>query len=71
MKPNLLAALTLATALMLCIGCEQSGVTSAISTSCSQIGTQCQLPGGPLGVCQQLDCPAGTAGLCFKCVSQH
>lgn len=46
-------------------------MTPPIASACVQIGSQCQLPGGPLGVCQQMDCAAGAQAPCFKCVSQH
>ena len=46
-------------------------MTPPIASACVQIGSQCQLPGGPLGVCPQMDCAAGAQAPCFKCVSQH
>lgn len=63
-----LAALAAALA---CAGCDGTGVMPAVSSSCTRIGSQCQLPGGPLGVCQQVDCAAGATPPCFTCVSQH
>src|SRR5688572_19105211 len=38
---------------------------------CTQAYEQCQLEGGPLGVCQEVTCSAGQAPPCFNCVSQH
>jgi hypothetical protein len=43
----------------------------AISAECHSIGAQCQLPGGPLGVCEQVPCGPGAEPPCFKCASQH
>lgn len=54
-----------------CAACDEAIMAPPISASCAQIGSQCQLPGGPLGVCQQIDCSPGSAPPCFKCVSQH
>jgi hypothetical protein len=43
----------------------------AVSAECRSIGAQCQLPGGPLGVCEQVPCGPGAEPPCFKCASQH
>jgi len=64
-------ALALASMAWLLSSCDPAGVTAPISSSCARIGAQCQLPGGPLGVCQQIECGAGVAPPCFTCVSQH
>lgn len=53
-------------------GCDVDSMTSpAAPAVCASIGAQCQLPDGPLGVCQQSPCAAGVAPPCFKCTSQH
>ena len=39
--------------------------------ACSQAYEQCQLPEGPLGVCQEVSCRPGQAPPCLACVSQH
>ena len=57
--------------LFLASGCDPAGVMAPIPSSCAQIGAQCQLAGGPLGVCQQIDCSGPSEAPCFKCVSQH
>jgi len=62
-----LAALALVAGL--CGGCDS--VSEPPVAACSEIGSQCQLPGGPLGVCQQTECGAGATPPCFKCTSQH
>lgn len=56
---------------VLCAGCDEAIVAPAVPTTCSQIGSQCQLPAGPLGVCEQIACAPGAEAPCFKCVSQH
>lgn len=43
----------------------------SVSAECAEIGAQCQLPNGPLGVCQEAPCPPGSTPPCFKCTSQH
>jgi hypothetical protein len=51
--------------------CDVESFSSPTRTSCAEIGAQCQLPDGPLGVCLDAPCAAGAAPPCFKCVSQH
>ncbi len=51
--------------------CDADAFSTPTRASCSQIGAQCQLAGGPLGVCLDGPCAAGATPPCFKCVSQH
>ncbi len=51
--------------------CDASVLTTAPSTVCTEAGAQCQLPNGPLGVCERSQCPDGTNAPCFACISQH
>jgi hypothetical protein len=53
----------------LCGGCDV--VSEPPVAACAEIGSQCQLPRGPLGVCQQTECDAAAMPPCFKCTSQH
>lgn len=43
--------------------------------TCARLGAKCQLPDGPLGVCEQAVCPddSKSKGLpsCLRCTSQH
>lgn len=57
---------------LLFVACDPS-VSSAPTpgAACTTIGSQCQLPDGPLGVCQEIPCASGTPRPCFKCTSQH
>ena len=55
----------------LCAACDDSIATPPTPAACAQIGAQCQLPGGPLGVCQRVTCAAGAPPPCFTCTSQH
>ncbi len=48
-----------------------NSIESTPPTECSKIGVQCQLPNGPLGVCQSAPCSEGQAPPCFVCTSQH
>lgn len=52
-------------------GCDTTMSSPAVPATCTQMGAQCQLPGGPLGVCQQVACKAGETPPCFVCTSQH
>ena len=51
--------------------CDASVLESAAPTVCTEAGAQCQLPTGPLGVCERAQCPAGAVGPCYECISQH
>jgi len=44
----------------------------AVPASCAETGNRCQLPDGPVGVCQETACAAAeSTPPCFKCTSQH
>jgi hypothetical protein len=52
--------------------CDIESVSQpAASAECSAIGARCQLPGGPLGVCQEIACEEAAAPPCFQCTPQH
>ncbi len=58
--------------LLLLSACDlPDSIESTPPTACAQIGVQCQLPGGPLGVCQSAPCSAGQTPPCFVCTPQH
>ncbi len=63
-------ALTILAALLLS-ACDASVLAIAPSTVCTEAGAQCQLPTGPLGVCERSQCPTGVGSPCFECISQH
>ena len=56
---------------LLLTACDASVLTTAPSTLCAEVGAQCPLPTGPLGVCERTQCPAGATGPCYACISQH
>ena len=56
---------------LLLSGCDASLLESAPASVCTEAGSQCQLPTGPLGVCERAQCPAGAPSPCFECISQH
>lgn len=56
--------------LLLLSGCPDLQ-PSSVSAACTKQFDKCKLPDGPLGVCQQIECKAGEAEPCLKCVSQH
>lgn len=58
-------------AAVLLTACDASVLESAPATVCTEAGAQCQLPTGPLGVCERTQCPDGTNAPCFACISQH
>jgi hypothetical protein len=39
--------------------------------SCTRIGAQCQLPDGPLGVCESAPCADAASSPCLVCTEQH
>ena len=51
--------------------CDISSPTSAPVAACSETGAQCQLPNGPLGVCERSPCEAGLEPPCHRCTPQH
>ena len=51
--------------------CDASVFATAPSAVCAEAAAQCQLPTGPLGVCERTQCPAGATGPCYECISQH
>ena len=51
--------------------CDLGPMPVRTSEPCAQAGSQCQLPEGPLGVCERAQCASGETAPCFKCTSQH
>jgi hypothetical protein len=61
-----------AIALVLLAACDLGSMSQpSVPAECAKIGAQCQLPNGPLGVCQEAPCPPGSSPPCFKCTPQH
>lgn len=58
------------TALVL-MACDPSSLSTVPPAACTASGAQCQLPEGPLGVCERSQCPPGDTSPCFKCTPQH
>ena len=54
-------------------GCPdgKSGAPPAPSAHCTQREAQCKLGTGILGVCSEVECPAGQAPPCLSCMPQH
>ncbi len=63
--------LVLSAAVLLLSACDANLVAEAPSTICTETGAQCQLPTGPLGVCERTLCAGGEISVCFECISQH
>ena len=51
--------------------CDPISLSSGPAATCIEPGAQCQLPDGPLGVCERSPCPAGAPPPCFQCTPQH
>jgi len=64
-----LAAVLAVLLALVAAACDMS--SSPPPTTCTQIGAQCQMPDGPLGVCQETRCEAGATPPCFACTPQH
>lgn len=53
-------------------GCDfDAFVSEPAAATCAASGEQCQLPDGPLGVCEAAPCPPDAAPPCFACTPQH
>lgn len=68
-KPARLSAC--AVAALVFVACDSSLLSEGPSASCTEPGAQCQLPDGPLGVCERSRCPDDATPPCFQCTSQH
>jgi len=51
--------------------CDADFTQAPPSEICREVAVQCQLPEGPLGVCEQAPCSDGMNAPCFVCTSQH
>ena len=57
--------------LVLLLGCGRDATKPAALATCTEQGTQCQLPEGPLGVCEQSHCRLDEKPPCYRCIPQH
>jgi hypothetical protein len=69
LRKMLFCAVLLASLLGL-VACD-FGSRGAPPETCTESGVQCQLPAGPLGVCERSRCGATETAPCFQCISQH
>ena len=53
------------------VACEPGSLGESPSPDCRESGVQCQLPAGPLGVCERSTCNSGETPPCFQCTPQH
>ena len=66
------AGVALLTALALCIaGCDLEDTAPPPTPVCTEVGARCELPDGPLGVCERQTCRKGETPPCFQCTPQH
>ena len=74
-KRYIVAALSLlflvALLFVLLLGCDSSGFVAEPTGGCQEVGAQCVLGDGPLGVCERRRCGVGEPPPCFECTSQH
>jgi hypothetical protein len=69
LNPGVLLVLVASVALF---GCEQGDfLAEGPARECREVGAQCVLPDGPLGVCESIPCETGKEPPCLVCVSQH
>lgn len=61
----------IALASLLLAGCDGELLADAPAGICTEVGVQCVLPAGPLGVCERSVCEPGASEPCYACVSQH
>jgi len=59
------------TALAMWMACDPGSHSGPALARCEEAGVQCQLPEGPLGVCERTTCATGATPPCFLCVPQH
>lgn len=60
-----------AIALLGVAACDPGSFSGAPPGVCTESGLQCQLPDGPLGVCERSPCSPGETPPCFECTPQH
>jgi hypothetical protein len=53
------------------VSCDSDLMMAGPIANCTEPGVQCQLSGGPLGVCERSPCEAGKTRPCFQCTPQH
>jgi hypothetical protein len=66
--PRLLAVVAL---LFAASACDPGSFAADPVLECTKSGEQCQLPAGPLGVCERSTCGPGETPPCFQCTPQH
>jgi hypothetical protein len=69
-RSRLLAGVAVAILLAMACACD-SAIEPHPTEACREAGAQCQLPDGPLGVCERAACAYGATEPCFQCTPQH
>jgi hypothetical protein len=64
---NKLAAMTP----LVLLACDPSSLSAGPSAVCTESGARCQLPKGPIGICERSQCAPGATLPCFQCTPQH
>lgn len=68
---RLVVAASIAALGLAMVACDLEATAPAPTPTCTETGAQCQLPDGPLGVCERSACGPGEAAPCFRCTPQH
>ena len=68
---NMLRCAALLGSLLGLVACDFGSLQGTPPETCTESGVQCQLPAGPLGVCERSQCGASDTPPCFRCISQH
>jgi hypothetical protein len=66
-----LRCMALLGSLLVSVACDAGLSPGAPPAKCVESGAKCQLPAGPLGVCERSRCSAGETPPCFECIPQH
>ncbi len=68
---SMLRFATLLGPMLAVVACDTGSFTAGPTAICKEYGVQCQLPTGPLGVCERSQCEPGETAPCFQCTPQH
>jgi len=71
MAGRILALISVAALYSALAACDTGSLSAPAPVLCVEAGNQCQLPEGPLGVCERSTCAPGAKPPCFQCVPQH
>jgi len=53
------------------LACDEQLFSPPPVSACIEVGVQCELAKGPLGVCERAVCGDNQLAPCFECTPQH